>query len=343
MFQKKNLLSLVIIVTLILVGFLIYLKPKPPVAQIQTSWKQTLFQTKNLDAKIQAIIKIVDTKDPLAALNELNSQMKTDKEIFKNCHGIAHEIGHRAYDKYKNFAEAMKYQNVVCSDGYLHGVIEQRFFYAKNPEAILSDMKTVCDGVKESGRCYHGVGHGLMYYFANDLPKVLDVCDKYKNAAQGRCYEGAFMENFLSDAVIHPSVYLDSKNSLYPCPTELSRYKSYCYFYAPIYYLSLHSNYYAAALEWCTTAEKVGVPECIRGVGSLAMKYNIDQPKAVEAICNRAKNKQQTSSCIDGMVSYYLTFYDHLSKAIDMCATMELKNQPACNAAVDRRSKLFLN
>jgi hypothetical protein len=308
-------------------------------ASVQTS-SNPVADLHQADDDLKAIVK---NQDPLAALQELAKRMKADKVIFNNCHGLAHEIGHAAYRKYNDFNTALKYQDAVCSDGYLHGVIEQRFGDAPSLTAVTADMATVCNHTGVSaGRCYHGVGHGLMFYTDNNLPKALSFCTNYLKGGSGRCYEGVFMQNFLSDGILHPSKYIDTNNPLYPCPDESVGLRQFCYFYAPILYLNLHNNDYAAALAWCNTAVADGITSCIRGVGSLTMKYNIDQPKFVEGICG-ALSDRQISSCIDGMVSYYLTFYDRLSKAKEMCATLETAHQPACNAAITRRDGLFLN
>ncbi len=84
---------------------------------------------------------------------------------------MVREIGHAAYEKYDDFGKAMKYQDELCSSGYVHGVIEERFAQSGD---ILTDMKTMCADYRAGGylqwQCYHGIGHGVMYYTSNDLP-----------------------------------------------------------------------------------------------------------------------------------------------------------------------------
>ncbi len=292
----------------------------------------------------EEILAIVHKENPKVALAELAHRMDTTPIVFRYCHSIAHDIGHKGYDKYKNFTEALKYEDSVCSDGYLHGVIEEHFGELSDTTKILAEMKNICIGIREIARCYHGVGHAVMYYTKNDLPKAIEICSSYsaKTRSRGNCYEGMFMENFLSDEVDHPSKYVDKNNPFFPCPTEPSGLKSFCYFYAPIYYLGQNNDDYAKALAWCGTAEKAGVFACVRGVGSLMMKYHINDPKFSEKICDGAP-AGQISACIDGMVSYYLTFYDHVSIAKKMCSEMEKGNQGACNRGVARKAFLFID
>ncbi len=296
----------------------------------------------DLRQQVAEIVAIVDQQNPRAALKELASRMKADPVVFKNCHAIAHEIGHEAYKKYNDFVAALKQQDSICADGYLHGVLEQRLFDAPNEKNVLEDMKTLCAGAGfAASRCYHGIGHGLMFYFENDLPKALGACATFAGSMRGRCDEGVFMQNFLSDPdqplTVHPSKYLDPSNPFFPCTTEPRGLKAYCYFYAPIFFLGQHDNNYVAALKWCETAEKAGVIACVRGVGSLAMKYSIEDPKYAESICDQAR-PDLISYCIDGLVSYHLTFSFSVNKTEAMCDQLENKNQVACNWALQRRS-----
>lgn len=297
----------------------------------------------DLSARTKELLDLVDQQNPNVALHRLADLMKTDPEVFKNCHEIAHALGHAGYRKYNDFSKALSYQDTVCSDGYLHGVIEQRFLFTAKTTDVIAEMKTVCYGLgSAAGRCFHGVGHGLMYFTSNDLPKSISICETYSGFARNRCYEGVFMENFLSDQRTHISNYLDANNPFFPCQTEPSHLKPYCYFYAPIYYLLLHDNDYASALGWCSSAERGGVIACTRGVGSLALKYDVDGPKRVEAICMHS-GPGLVPYCIDGMVSYYLTYWGSLGKARQMCATLDPAHQPACTAAVDRRSHIYID
>ncbi len=288
------------------------------------------------------LIVIVNNQDPRVALGELQHRMDTDRFVFKNCHTMAHSIGRAAYKKYKDFNVALQYQNTTCSNGYLHGVIEARFASLSNTQEVITELKSICSKYTHADRCWHGTGHGLMFFTSNDLPKALSICNTYAaTRAQRRCYEGVFMENFLADLDAgHPSDYLNSKNPFTSCQSQASRYKAVCYFYVPIYYLSLHNNDYEATIKWCDNAEKAYTDSCTRGVGSLAMKYNIDDPKYVERICMQS-NPDDIPSCIDGMVSYYFTFTGSLSKTAALCSQLEPASFKACNAAVKRDIALF--
>ncbi len=162
--------------------------------------------------------EIVRDEDPRAALARLGADMEEDDEVLRGCHPVAHEIGHTAYEKYGDFGEAMKFQDEVCNSGYVHGVIEERFAQSDD---VLTDMKTMCADYGEAGgylewQCYHGIGHGVMYFTSNDLPRALGMCDAFEGAAgRSSCYNGTFMENFGADGNLHipPSTWTTKTRS----------------------------------------------------------------------------------------------------------------------------------
>ena len=150
------------------------------------------------------------------------------------------------------------------------------------------------------------------------------------------------MENFNSEIRFHPSRYVKASDPFYPCENQTTFYKDSCYFYAPDYYLHLHYKDYMGAIAWCGTAESGFVSKCLNGVGSRVMKQNLDKPKFAESVCLVAANPEQIASCVDGMVSYYLVNYFSLSKAKDLCESLDSQNKSTCLRAIQKRSTLFV-
>jgi hypothetical protein len=242
--------------------------------------------TEEYNAAVDRFTKLVAEHNPTIALHALANSMDTDQRILNECHGIVHEIGAAAFQKYKDFATAIQYQDDLCGGGYLHGTIEAYFSKTKN---IKLAMETLCSryGISpEREKCYHGIGHGLMYYSNNDLPTSISNCSRYKlPKARVRCAEGVYMENFGTLRTLHPSDYLKPEDPLYPCSSQPSSYKGVCYYYAPLYYLSLHTNDYIGALRMCETVEEKYQVSCTKGVGSRAIKSNVKNIPQVENIC----------------------------------------------------------
>jgi len=275
------------------------------------------------------------------ALANLREQIKSDNAVLRSCHALVHELGHEAYETYRDFAVALKYQDEICNSGYLHGVIESHF--SKSGD-IFSTMMSVCDayplGKYLSWECFHGVGHGVMYYTANDLPKSVALCEEYDLAfSRTTCINGVFMENFSTEQKDHTSIHLDPDNPFYPCSDQKSEHQADCYLYAPTYFLTLHKNDYLGALSWCKGAGAF-MDECAHGVGAQAIKENINDPLSVEAICMGGEQDQR-EPCIDGLVGLYINHFGSLNEARGLCPQLKEINRSRCFESIDASSYLF--
>lgn len=287
-------------------------------------------------------LELMRARDPAFALAVLRERVKTDNALLRSCHVMAHEIGRAAYETYGDFGEAMKYQDEICNSGYLHGIIES---YFSRSDDVFRAMQTVCDpyprGKYLSWECYHGTGHGAMFYTDNDLPKSLALCDGHESSfARSACTNGVFMENFNTDQKLHPSLFLKAADPFYPCAEQNARHKADCYLYAPTYYLSLHQNDYTGALRWCEAAEHSFQSICTKGVGIHMMKENINVPKLVEEICMK-NEADQVVPCIDGMVYLFILHHGSLDPARTLCKQLEYSNRQACYAAIQSSAGLF--
>jgi plastocyanin len=293
------------------------------------------------EAAKEEYVALVEERDPRVALERLGDEMETDEALLRSCHPLVHDIGHAAYEKYGDVAEAMKYQNEVCNSGYLHGIIERRF---EESDDILADVNSMCDPYRRGSylgwQCYHGLGHGVMFYTSNDLPRSLEMCDALeRDFDRSNCANGVFMENFSADQKLHVSDYLKESDPFYPC-AEQERYEVECYLYAPTYFLSLNEGDYAAALEWCKGAEAGFEASCAYGVGSQVMKENLNDPKLVESVCTEG-DLEQTAPCIEGMAGLYINHHGSLEPAKDLCTRLEAQNRRACYDAVEAHASLF--
>jgi plastocyanin len=285
---------------------------------------------------------LVREENPRSALEKLRAEIRIDDALARSCHPLVHDVGHAAYEKYGDFGEAMKYQDEVCNSGYLHGIIESRF---EESNDVFADMKKMCDpypqGSYMSWQCYHGLGHGAMFYTANDLPRSLEMCDGFEDAfGRSNCANGVFMENFNADQKLHLSDYLKESDPFYPCAEQAQRHKVVCYLYAPTYFLGLEGNDYDDALRWCKDAEAGFEASCAYGVGSQAMKENLNDPGLVESVCVGGE-PEQTAPCIVGMAGLYINHHGSLEPARDLCARLEESNRPACYTAVKAHASLF--
>ena len=181
----------------------------------------------------------------------------------------------------------------MCGGGFIHGVIETVLGESKDPGR---DLLRVC-APDNSGSCFHGVGHGVMFATGMDVPAALDLCDRSPSPElSNRCGEGVFMQLFSSDlSAQHVAgeetvdIARDPTRAQARCRTVRAHYAANCWFYVPTVYLTAHPDDFAAAMAWCRdSGTSVGRQLCARGVGSRAVKYHPDDLSVADATCSAA-------------------------------------------------------
>ena len=220
---------------------------------------------------VDSIFNVVDT-------------IQASSTLSVNCHDIAHDLGHRAYELY-GFSEAMTFNNpkhlnhtlveYICAGGYMHGIVEEMFL--RQPE-FKSDLDVVCAGVDEKDRasCYHGIGHALMFIENRDVHAALSDCRHVKESGYTyRCFEGVWME-FFWGSTEHAgpnSLGWDMQTPLDPCIAAQKDEKPTCFLYAPFGYLRSHPKDYDGAVQLCTESELSQSDKdfCLKGLGITMM------------------------------------------------------------------------
>lgn len=299
-------------------------------------------QPASLDDRSDFAEKMMETltleQDPKVAFAYFRNTLQEDPELTSICHGLSHELGHAAYTKY-GFEEAFTFEDDFCGSGYIHGIVETHLAQIENLEKVLP---TICP--PESRRCYHGIGHGLMYKSDNNLSYSLQQCNRLNEVFQRiQCAEGVFMENFETDTSVHHSDYLRPDDPFFPCRRQSEVNEAVCAFYAPRYYLVLHSNAFIEAIDWCMN----GIPTrstdaCIKGVGSATMKVNMDRPLLAEQICLYT-TKEKRKFCIEGMVSYYIVHFASVKKGEEFCPLLQKEHQAFCSKIVQESRIAYPN
>lgn len=294
----------------------------PPAAATSPGQPPAQYET----IRDQVVAKLNQT-DPAQALALLQQIVDRQPDIARICHPIAHDLGHAALGKYGyDFKKAVSFQDGVCGNGYLHGVVEHAVLHAPDPARALHDL---C-APELDGSCLHGIGHGAMFVADMDLPKALAFCDWFKQPTQRTsCAEGVFMQNFEVDVPgVKNSSWLKAGDPMYPCAQQAARYQGSCYYYAPQYYLQLHADKYTDGLVWCRTAgTSSAVASCTMGLGSRIMKYNIDRVGFAEAQCATETDRSLRDVCVRGLTSYYMVHFNDRKAGMRLC--------PQLTAAVD--------
>lgn len=269
------------------------------------------------------LVQLLEEKDPEASLDYLRNAIAQDASLARECHPLLHHLGQSAYEKYKDFNKTVSYQDGLCNSGYTHGTIEAHFMASND---IHTALQTTCSNQNneitfQQWQCYHGTGHGVMYFTGKDLSQSLSLCESLPtDFARSSCVNGAFMERFI--IVSHSGSPAKSTSNVNTdlCEQQAAVYKSDCYFYAPTAYLERHTNDYNGAFEDCKNAENNFIDSCINGVGGQAMKENITRPDIARDICKTAP-KKYVSSCIKGAIVLLINHSGSTALVEPLCDT----------------------
>ncbi len=134
-----------------------------------------------------------------------------------DCHFVTHEIGHSAFKSKPNVIENLKgMDGSMCRGGYFHGVLAAYFHDIKDSkESFPSTYSTVCDdliGTSNYQDCVHGLGHGLVHYFDDNLGSAIKSCHELSFYQNRLCIKGVMMQytdNTLTKNGISQSVLSD--------------------------------------------------------------------------------------------------------------------------------------
>ncbi len=270
--------------------------------------------------------KMVKEEGARPALDLLRRIAEGSTDLAGQCHGLAHTIGHDALGRY-GFDEALTYEDDICGSGYLHGVIESHFAET-DEEDVPRLFKETC--APTSGKCFHGLGHGLMDVYDNDIDRSLALCHSLTERFQRvQCAEGVFMEHFASDGTTHPSPLLDADDPYKACRGREAVDRAVCAFYAPRYLLRLNPGAYAEAVDWCDSIDTESRPACLKGVGSAAMKVHVAEPTVAIAACAALTGEDHTL-CTEGMVSYTIVHFASVAKGRDLCPLLPRADRATC-------------
>jgi len=117
-----------------------------------------------------------------------------------DCHFVSHEIGHVAFNKNPNvIPNLVGMDGTMCRGGYFHGVLASYFHDIEEAgEPFPSTYNIICDDLIGSSNyqdCIHGLGHGLVHYFGEDLSSSLELCHDMSFYQNILCVKGVMMQH----------------------------------------------------------------------------------------------------------------------------------------------------
>jgi hypothetical protein len=291
------------------------------------------------------LIALLKRDDPSSVFNVVDA-IEADLVLRTNCHEIAHDIGHAAYEKYgftgaMNFTDAQRLSAAslqdICAGGYVHGVLEEAALheplFAEHPGDLCAYAPS---GSRAS--CFHGVGHALMFTYMRDTTKALEGCRRTGTTQDAsRCFEGVWMENFWgSTKYAGPgSLGWDVNAPLGPCMKTSNDAKPACFLYASFGYLRTHSHDYAGAVQLCSQSNLGDSNEnyCLKGLGiTMITHYKTGNYEDAESLVASLPEAQRTSF-YKGVMGYGLLSGISRDTLAASCSRMKT-NAALCAAAL---------
>lgn len=145
---------------------------------------------------------------------EVTRLVQEKDQSYQYCHVLGHNLSAREVKK-----DLSKWKEVLircpsgmCSNGCLHGGLQERFraesFTDAQVEQLKADLETLCEAKQgwqptglEQASCYHALGHLTMYITNADIKKSIKLCQDLSIKQDGRdlshlCSDGVFMQIF---------------------------------------------------------------------------------------------------------------------------------------------------
>lgn len=273
-----------------------------------------------------------------AALADLQRARATNSYLDLGCHQMAHVIGRTAGAL--SGQAAFQDGSDLCASGFYHGVTES-VMQALGPGNVAERAQEVCGALREADgqsylhyNCVHGMGHGFMAVYGNDVFRSLAGCEGLGEAwEQQFCFSGVFMENLsgIGDPA-RPTTDLRPTEPLYPCTAVRDQYKSQCYLKQTAYALYVHHGDFGAVFRLCReTGDFAFVAICDRGLGGDAAitssKYVngvAAQVATVRQLCLLGPDQEAHANCIVGAVETAVRdLAGDDTKALALCAVLE--------------------
>ena len=186
-------------------------------------------------------------------------------------HQLAHVIGrstsHHLGETGKSFLRCPTDFNYGCQHGFFEKALTEHNEPVKAAESICESLPPAPS--KDYFYCYHGVGHGYMFYVNYNLTNALDICDALSTpTAQEGCWQGTFMENVNGKFKGEPIELLGFKKDdpLAPCNALDTKYRHQCYENHAGYLLHYFNTSLEKATNACLNAGDHTI-SCIRSIG----------------------------------------------------------------------------
>ncbi|HYU64913.1 MAG TPA: hypothetical protein VEK36_01420 [Candidatus Paceibacterota bacterium] len=246
-------------------------------------------------AKIKEYSKIDGSK----AWDYLKQTFFVNDQVIGNVHEFAHIIGNVIYKQ-----QGLK-GIAVCDNtfafGCYHGVTEE--LLKEKGTAVITEVEKEClvifppEKSQNYTGCIHGMGHGLLSWFAYDIPKALKACDVLQNQYRNYCYDGVFMEN----AGEGTGTDRFSKDDPWQfCRGLDSQYQYNCARYQSEIFLSQFKTIDKIGEACGKGPTPIMIKICFESIGYFAAQRAQGQPDSIRQSCAMIANEPGENTCLIG-------------------------------------------
>lgn len=267
-----------------------------------------------------------------------------EPEFFTKCHLTAHYLGRLAYKKFGSAQKVFSQSDYTCLGGVIHGAMEGYFIEKdipltpENEPLIADEVADLCGKYddypvpQKHTECLHGLGHALMFYAQNEVPKALELCDVLGISDREICYSGVFMENWTNVGnVDHPTKYARLNDPLFPCPVLARQYQRICYTYGV---LVLPQSSIQKSIEACFKVPDEYQNDCFQTLGRDRTIISAS-PKEIKDQCDQIINPNFIRECYKGAAyNLVIRFGTQSDLAFQFCDL--IKDKSDCYAQIGR-------
>ena len=281
---------------------------------------------------------LVDNSGVEAAFADLKDEFKKERFVKAACHQLTHDIGRAAANLYgDDVTSTYSRGDDFCGSGYYHGAMESVVANV-GAENILDEADNICAGLREQQNkslnhrnCAHGMGHGFMGLYQNELFESLEACDVLSNEwERDHCSGGVFLENIMyEDNSSKPSKYLKADQPFYPCTEVKTEYKHQCYARNAVYALKTQGEDFAKTFDLCGEVEAGFRSSCYVGLGNQVTSLSTSDDRTDEArteyireVCMQAQDTEAQAICFGAAVRNLIFYYDSDVQAKALCKSL---------------------
>jgi hypothetical protein len=207
-------------------------------------------------------------------------------------------------------------------------------------DALSKKMNDICSDVPGKSsysfsyyNCVHGLGHGVMLIYTNDVLASLAACgDLTGSWERSSCAGGVFMENIMIESRGGQSQFLKKDDPLYPCDASPTEYKTPCYLMQTSHMLVAAGDDFAKVFAQCGTTEEAYRATCYQSLGRDASGRTVSDAPRTKATCMLGGDAFARENCVIGAVKDFVSYFHSDVQAKVFCASLSPELEKVCSS-----------